>query len=77
MRASHVTKLLEALEQAGMRFPPHMLDRCLHILKHRGPQPLMRLADRLGSDLAQQKGTQEHLDYLRKREALMGVTSVP
>lgn len=69
--AEHVTKLLEALEQAGMRFPPHMLDRCLHILKHRGPQPLMHMADRLLSDLAQQKGIQEHLDYLRKREALM------
>jgi hypothetical protein len=26
--AEHVTKLLEALEQAGMRFPPQMLERC-------------------------------------------------
>lgn len=69
--AEHVTKLLEALEQTGMRFPPHMLDRCLHILKHRGPRPLLRMADRLKSDLAQQKGIQEHLAYLRKREALM------
>jgi hypothetical protein len=69
--AEHITKLLEALAQAGMRFPPQMLDRCLHILKHRGPRPLLRMADRLGSDLAQQKGVQEHLDYLRKREALM------
>jgi hypothetical protein len=69
--AEHVTKLLEALEQAGMRFPPHLLDRCLHILKHRGPQPLLRLANRLESDLAQQKGVQEHLGYLRKRETLM------
>ncbi len=69
--AEHLTQLLEALEQAGMRFPPHMLDRCLHILKHRGPRPLLRMADRLGSNLAQRKGVQEHLDYLRKREALM------
>ncbi len=69
--AEHIAKLLEALAQAGMRFPPQMLDRCLHILKHRGPRPLLRMADRLGSDLAQQKGLQEHLDYLRKREALM------
>jgi hypothetical protein len=69
--AEHVTKLLEALEKAGMHFPPHMLDRCLHILKHRGPRPLLRMADRLESDLTQQKGVQEHLEYLRKREALM------
>jgi len=69
--AEHITKLLEAVTQTGMRFPPQMLDRCLHILKHRGPRPLLRIADRLGSDLAQQKGVQEHLDYLRKREGLM------
>ncbi len=69
--AEHVTKLLEALTQTGMRFPPQMLDRCLHILKHRGPRPLLRMADRLGSDLAQHKGVQEHLEYLRKRETLM------
>ncbi len=69
--AEHITKLLEALEKAGMRFPPQMLDRCLHILKHRGPRPLLRMAARLESGLAQQKGVYEHLDYLRKREALM------
>jgi hypothetical protein len=69
--AEHVTHLLETLEKAGMCFPPHLLDRCLHILKHRGPRPLLRLADHLESDLAQQKGVYEHLDYLRKREALM------
>jgi predicted nucleic acid-binding Zn ribbon protein len=69
--AEHITKLLETLEQTGMRFPPHVLDRCLHILKHRGPQPLQRMADRLGSDLTQRKGVYEHLDYLRKRVALM------
>jgi hypothetical protein len=28
------------------------------------------MAERLESDLAQQKGVHEHLDYLRKREAL-------
>jgi hypothetical protein len=69
--AEHLTKLLEAVTQTGMCFPPQVLDRCLHLLKHRGPRPLLRLADRLGSDLVQHKGVQEHLDYLRKREALM------
>jgi hypothetical protein len=69
--AEHITKLLEDVTQTGLRFPPHMLDRCLHILKHRGARPLLGMADRLGSDLIQQKGVQEHLDYLRKREALI------
>ena len=67
----HINNLLEALEKTNMHFPPQMLERCLHILKHRGPRSLLRMADRLGSDLAQQKGVHEHLDYLRKREALM------
>jgi hypothetical protein len=69
--AEHVTKLLEALEQAGMRFPPHMLDRCLHLLKHRGPRPLLRMANRLGNNLTQQKEVNTHLNYLRKREVQM------
>jgi hypothetical protein len=69
--AEHITKLLEALEQAGVHFPPHMLDRCLHILKHRGPRPLLRMADRLEKNLTERKGVHEHLDYLRKREAFM------
>ncbi len=67
----HITKLLEALEQAEMHFPPQMLHRCLHLLKHRGPRALLRMADRLGSEQAQHKGVPEHLDYLQKREALM------
>jgi hypothetical protein len=69
--AEHLTKLLEALESVSIPFPHKMLDRCLHILKHRGPSLLLRLADRMPADLAQQKSVQEHLDYLRKREALM------
>lgn len=69
--AEHLSQLLEALEQAGLRFPDRMLSRCLHVLKQRGPAALLRMANRLSNDLAQQKGTGEHLEYLRKREALM------
>jgi hypothetical protein len=69
--AEHITQLLEALENAKSRFPEHLLSRCLHILKHRGPRPLLSMADRLGDDLAGRKGIHEHLEYLRKREALM------
>jgi len=43
----------------------------LHVLKHRGPRPLLRMAGRLESNLAQHKEVQEHLEYLRKREMLM------
>lgn len=45
--AEHLAKFLEAAEQAGLHFPPQMLKRSLHILKHRGPSSLLRLADRL------------------------------
>ncbi|HZR44146.1 MAG TPA: hypothetical protein VFB12_28795 [Ktedonobacteraceae bacterium] len=69
--AEHINPVLEVLERANMPFPPQMLDRCLHILKHRGPQPLLRMATRLGNDLSQQKEINTHLDYLRKREAQM------
>lgn len=69
--AEHLSQLLEALEQAGLRFPDRMLSRCLHVLKHRGPAVLLRMANRLGRDLTEQKGIGEHLEYLRKREALM------
>jgi hypothetical protein len=69
--AQHITKLLEALEKAGKQFPAQMLERCLHVLKHRGPRPLLRMANRLSPDLTELEGVREHLGYLRKRELLM------
>ena len=69
--AEHITGLLEALENAGGHFPPKTLERSLHILKHRGPRPLLRMADRIETSIVERKGVQEHLEYLRKREALM------
>jgi hypothetical protein len=67
----HINNLLEALEQAKVHFPEHLLERCLHILKHRGPRPLLRMADRMAHDIARQKEVNTHLEYLRKREELM------
>ena len=67
----HINNLLEVLESANIHFPPQMLSRSLHILKHRGPRPLLRMADRLSDALAERKGVSTHLEYLRKREALM------
>jgi hypothetical protein len=69
--AEHLASLLDALEQAGQSFPPQMLERCLHVLKQRGPRSLLRMADRLPAELAEREGVREHLGYLRKREPLM------
>jgi hypothetical protein len=69
--AEHLNQLLEALEKVGLHFPPGMLERCLHVLKHRGPDPLLRMAQRLSPDLASQEAVREHLGYLCKREHLM------
>ncbi len=69
--AEHVSELLEALNKMGYHFPTHMLERCLHVLKHRGPRPLLRMSQCLSPELTEQVGVREHLGYLRKREALM------
>jgi hypothetical protein len=69
--SEHINILLEALRKAGLRFPNSMLDRSLHVLKHRGPRSLLRMADRLPDDLAQQEEVRLQLNYLRKREAMM------
>jgi len=67
----HISLLLESLERAKIRFPEQMLERCLHILKHRGPRPLLRMADPLLKNETQQESESCHLGYLRRRETLM------
>ena len=67
----HITILLDALRKAGLRFPVEMLDRSLHVLKHRGPRSLLRMADRLPDPLSQQEEVRLQLNYLRKREAMI------
>ncbi len=69
--AEHVSDLLEALEKMGHHFPVQMLERCLHVLKHRGPGPLFRMSQHLPPDLTELTSVREHLGYLRKREGLM------
>lgn len=69
--AEHLSALLEALQQAGGKVPVNALERGLHLLKHRGPRPLLRLLDRLPAAYAERDGIREHLLYLRKREAMM------
>ncbi len=69
--AEHVNKLLEALSASGRVFPARMLERCLHVLKHRGPGALARMADRLTEREINQEEVREHVSYVRKRLALM------
>lgn len=69
--AEHLSKLLEALTTSGLTLPPKMLERCLHVLKHRGPSALARMADRLTEAETEREDIREHLGYLRKRLSLM------
>lgn len=59
--AEHLSIVLEALSTGGRVFPARMLDRCLHILKHRGPEALARLADRLTEGEINREEVREHL----------------
>jgi hypothetical protein len=69
--SEHINELLAALRNAGLHFPDAMLKRCLHVLKHRGPRPLLRMADRLPDSLSQKEEVRAQLNYLCKREAMM------
>lgn len=69
--AEHLNVLLEALQQAGMTLPPNAFDRCLHILKHRGPGPLVRCYDRLPAKYKELEAVQKQMQYFGKRLSLM------
>jgi hypothetical protein len=69
--SEHINALLEALRKTGLHFPDAMLERSLHVLKHRGPRPLLRMADRLPDDLTEKEEVRLQLNYLCKREAMM------
>jgi hypothetical protein len=69
--AEHLNLLLEALQQAGMTLPPNAFDRCLHILKHRGPGLLVRCYDRLPVRYKEWEAVQKQMQYFSKRLSLM------
>jgi len=69
--AEHLSLLLTALEQAGIRLPVALLPRLLHHLKHRGPRALLRLANRLPAHLLEVEEVRAHMGYLQKRVAHM------
>ena len=69
--ADHLSQVVEALRASGHVLPPDLLQRCCHLLKHRGPPALLRLADRLTEDEINREEVREHWSYVRKRLALM------
>jgi hypothetical protein len=69
--AEHLNLLIEALQQAGVTLPPKAFDRCLHILKHRGPGLLLRCYDRLPAAFRELEAVQKQMQYFHKRLSLM------
>lgn len=69
--AEHVSTLLDALVKQGYTFPAKMGERCLHLLKHRGPAWLLTQLDRLPLEVLALEGIREPVGYLRKRTAQM------
>ena len=69
--AQRVSDIVAALQQAGYALPPEILTRSLHILKHRGPRPLLRMLTKLQALALSVPDLKEPVEYLRKREALM------
>jgi len=69
--AEHLAKLLEALNTSGLTLPPKLLERWLHVLNHRGPGSVARMADRLSETDRGREDVREHLGYVRTRLSLM------
>jgi hypothetical protein len=69
--AEHISLLLQAIQQAGVNVPSDLLGRVLHQLKHRGPRLLLRLLERLPSQVVEREGVREQMGYLCKRAPLM------
>ncbi len=63
--------LIDAFKQEGVLIPTNALQRCLHILKHRGPDLLLRWCDRLPDQIRHKEAVHKPLQYLSKRQALM------
>ena len=75
--AEHLNQLLEALSALGHAFPARMLERCLHVLKHRGPDALLRMADRLTEREINQEAVHEHVTLFAQTALLDAVSALP
>lgn len=69
--AQHLSALLETTHQAGVHLPVEARARCLHLLKHAGPRPVLRWLRSLMRGLLEMDKVREDVAYLHKREAFM------
>ncbi|HEU5383866.1 MAG TPA: hypothetical protein VFV38_51375 [Ktedonobacteraceae bacterium] len=69
--AQRVSAIVEAGQQAGLPLPVDALPRSLHLLKHRGPGPVLRWLRHLVHRLPANHSAHEDLAYLTKRETQM------
>lgn len=69
--AQRVSAILETLQQEGKGLPSDAIERLLHVLKHRGPRPVLHWLRHLTRGKAESGKLREDLAYLHKREPLM------
>jgi len=69
--AQRISTILETVQQTGHALPIDALPRCLHLLKHRGPAPVLRWLRHLTRSCLDVGKIREDLAYLHKREAGM------
>jgi hypothetical protein len=69
--AQRVSAILEALRIEGQVLPANATERSLHLLKHRGPRPVLRWLRSRTRSSPPESSVREDLAYLHKREALM------
>ena len=69
--AEHLSLLIEALAQAKVVLPENVVQRGLHVLKHRGPSLLLRWYQRLPEAIRTKEAVQKQGDSFIKRELLM------
>ncbi|MDQ2905887.1 MAG: ISKra4 family transposase [Chloroflexota bacterium] len=69
--AQRISAILDTVQHAGHPLPLDALPRCLHLLKHRGPSPVLRWLRHLTRSVVERGTIREDLAYLHKREASM------
>ena len=67
--AQRISAILETVQQSGHRLPADAFSRCLHLLKHHGPAPVLRWVRHLSRGLLEVGTLREDVAYLHKREA--------
>jgi hypothetical protein len=69
--AQRLSAIVQAAHQAGQPLPPDALTRSLHVLKDRGPRPILRWLGHRTRTMDSTCKALEDLAYVQKREPLM------